>query len=200
MSHDHLAVTPATWSGRGFLHFWSWVSFARDVCEPHAPTIKETPHVTRFWGMFFRWYVFWGPQNPASFRQLRRSRPGLSAKGTWHCIEIGHRFWHKLGGLKQDLWDLAKHPFHLGSFPIFPMELGLETNYSTQEFPVFFFKWRFWATGFHTRNTIILVVTFGKTPGIPRMCSALWRPYPTVGILGLFSGKDSGSHIFWCFL
>ena len=32
------------------------------------------------------------------------------------------------------------------------------------------------------------------------MFSALWRPYPTVGILGVFSGKDSGSHIFWCFL
>lgn len=77
----------------------------------------------------------------SSFGHLRRSRPGLSAKGDmWRLHRCsGHQSWHKLGGLKQDVWDLARHPFHLGSFPnFFRWKNRLEIRFPTQEFPVFF--------------------------------------------------------------
>ena len=66
------------------------------------------------------WYVFLGPPNPFVVWTLEAKLSGALGGNTWRLHRCsGHQSWHKLGGLKQDVWDLAKHPFHLGSFPNF---------------------------------------------------------------------------------
>lgn len=142
----HLAVTPATGSGSvtalldlGFF----CLGFLRFFMPQLSRKLLMLPG---FGGMFFRcrWYVFLGPPNPFVVWTLEAKSFGALGKGdvTLHRCS-GHQSWHKLGGLKQDVWDLAKHPFHLGSFPqFFRWKNRLETNFPHPGISSFF-KWRF---------------------------------------------------------